>query len=576
MSALKRNLLVFAAAILFAMVGFGTASALADSPPTISDAPHATGSPEPNDVLTEGPATWTTFTPVGPLTIAWFHCVPNTLTCTQLATGNPGGTYVITPADVGFVIAVVETAMNGTTAVTQSATTLPVAPFNVTPPSITGTAEAGQTLTETPGTWLGAQSVSTSWLSCVGAICTSIQATPNPLVLTGNQVGSTIKVQESASGNGATTTAVDSAPTALITYPTTTSVISVPSAPITNQPTTLVATVASSSALAPPQGTMSFQVAGQPITGCNAVAVQTMNQSAQVTCPGVFSAANSPEAVTAVFTPSVGAAVGPSTSPIYSMGVGTDSTTTALDVSNPIVNAGKSATYTATVRPSLSGPFQPTGQVVFFDYGQRIAKCPAKPVQFAQGVGTAQCVVHYAGVGNHSITAFYLGDAGFGGSGSTPQAVTVKRLPPKIKGTVTSTLAWSFLYSPTYTRILSIILHKPELGTVIVFTCRGIFCPFGHHSSKVEKVHVCVTTRHKSSCTLRLLRSMSIGPGFHKSKLHVGDVMTIELKRTGWIGKGYFFTVRARKGPTVHIGCLAPGSTKIGVGCLTPVTKKKG
>lgn len=569
MSALKRNLLVFVAAIVFAMVGFGTASALADSPPTISDSPNATGSPQPGDTLTEGPATWTTFTPNGTPTIDWFHCVPGTITCTSIApTGSPGGTDVVAHADLGFEIVVVETAMNGATAVTQSATTLPVGPpVNITPPSITGTAVAGQTLTETPGAWMGSPSISTSWLSCLGAGCTPTTPVPgagaNILALTGSLAGSTVAVQEVASSNGASTT-VGSGPSGLIgPAATTTSLSSVPSTPITNQPTTLVATVASSTPLAPPQGTVSFQVAGQPISGCSAVAVSTFNPSAQVTCPSVFSAANSPVALTAVFTPSASAGLSPSTSPIYDMAVGTDPTTTALDVSNPIVNAGKSATYTATVRATDSGIFQLTGQVVFYDYGKRISQCPAKPLHVAQGVGTAQCVVHYAGVGNHSITAFYLGNAGFGGSGSTPQAVSVKRVPAKIPGIIGSTMTWKFAFFPTYTRIVYIIMHKPVLGTIITFTCRGRLCPFSHHSQTVIKIRG------------RLPSSMNIGPPASESKLHVGDVMTILLKKVGWIGKGYVFTVRRGKAPTDRIGCLAPGSSRIGVGCTTPVSTKK-
>jgi hypothetical protein len=183
-------------------------------------------------------------------------------------------------------------------------------------------------------------------------------------------------------------------------------------------------------------------------------------------------------------------------------------------------------------------------------------------VHIAQGVGTAQCVVHYAGVGNHSITAFYLGNAGFGGSGSAPQAVSVKRLPPKIKGTVTSTLTWRFAYAPTSTRALLILLHKPELGTIITFACRGPLCPFSHHSQTVKKVHG------------RVPATINIGPPT-SDKLHPRDVMTILLKRMGWIGKGYVFTIRAGKAPLDHIGCLAPGSTKIGVGCTTPVSTKK-
>jgi hypothetical protein len=487
MSALQRNLVVFVAAIAFAMAGLGTASALADTPPSITDPTHPTGSPQVGDVLTEVPAQWTA-TP-GSTSIVWLDCDSAGQSCIQIpgAPTTEGSSYQVQPSVTGFTIEVADTAQY-----LLSSMTLNSPPTGLVGPS-----------------------------------------------------------------------------------PTTTAVTSVPSAPITNQPTTLVATVASSTSLAPPQGTVSFQVAGQPIGGCSAVAIQTLNQSAQVTCRSVFSAANSPEALTAVFTPGAGSGLAPSTSPTYSMAVGTDSTTTTLDVSNPIVIAGTNATYTATVRPSLSGPFPPTGQVVFLDDGTHIPQCPATPLHLAQGVATAQCVVHYAGVGNHSITAFYLGGGGFGGSATTPQAVTVKRLPPKIRGTITAKMAWAFHFFPTYTQVMSLILHKPGLGTVVLLTCRGRFCPFAHRSITVKKMHICVTTSGKSSCVVRVPASVNVATPLGKHKLHVGTVLTIELTRPFWIGKGYVFTVRAGKGPKFHIGCLAPGSTKIGVGCLTPISKKK-
>lgn len=588
MSALKRNLVVFIAAIAFAMVGLGTASALADSPPTIGEsltAPNApNGSPQVGDQLTEAAAQWTV-TP-GSTSIEWLDCDSAGQNCNQIA-GSPtteNSVYQVQQTDVGFTIEVADTANYGFQQTTlNSVPTPPVGPpINTGPPSVAPvTAVAGQILTKTPGTWLGAQSIATSWLQCLGAICAPIPgAIANTMALAGNQVGSTIKVQEVGSNNGPSgttnTTTADSTPTGIIgPSPTTTSLTSVPAAPITDQPTTLVATVASSTPLVPPQGTVSFQVAGQPITGCSAVALQTVNQSAQVTCQSVFSAANSPEALTAVFTPSAGSGVAPSTSPTYSMTVGTDSTTTTLDVSNPIVNTGTSATYTATVRPSLTGTFHPTGKVLFLDDGTHIPQCPAATLHLAQGVATVQCVVHYAAAGNHSITAFYLGGGGFGASATTPQAVTVKQLPPKIRGTITAKLGWAFHFFPTYTQVLGLLLRKPGLGTVILLSCRGSFCPFAHRSITVKKVHVCVTTSGKSSCGLQVPPTVNLATPFGKSKLHVGNVLTIELTRRLWIGKGYVFTIRPGKGPKYHIGCLAPGSTKIGVGCLAPVSKKK-
>jgi Bacterial Ig-like domain (group 3) len=590
-SALQRNLVVLVAAIACATVGFCPASALADSPPTISNAPNApngAGSPQHGDVLTEAAAQWAV-TPVS-TSIVWLDCDSAGQNCNPIA-GAPtteGSSYQVQLSDTGFTIEVADTAnYGGPTTTLSSPPTLPVGPpVNTTPPSIVGLPIVGQVLTDNPGTWLGASpnSISTSWWQCpiLGLNCTQISAGTS-YTPTLSDLGSTILVQESASNNGpkgTTNTAppARSTPTALVVSPTTTSLTSVPPAPSTNQPTTLSATVTSSTALAPPQGTVSFQAAGQPISGCSAVSVQVSTQNSaqgQATCQSVFSAANSPEALTAVFTPSAGAAVGPSTSPTYSMGVGTDSTTTTLDVSNPIVDAGKSATYTATVRPLLSGPFQPTGQVVFLDYGKRISQCPATPLHFASGVATAQCVVNYAGVGNHSITAFYLGGGGFAGSGSIPQAVTVKRLPPKIRGTMTAKMLWTFRFFPTYTQVLSLNLQKPGLGTVVLLTCHGSFCPFAHRSITVKKRHACVVTPGHTSCYLTLPPSVNLATAFGKSKLHVGDVLTIELTRPSWIGKGYVFTIRAGKGPKFHIGCLAPGSTKIGVGCLTPVSKKK-
>ena len=54
---------------------------------------------------------------------------------------------------------------------------------------------------------------------------------------------------------------------------------------------------------------------------------------------------------------------------------------------------------------------------------------------------------------------------------------------------------------------------------------------------------------------------------FGNHRLQVGAKVTIEITQPSWIGKYYTFTVRARKGPSISIGCIAPGKTRLGIGC---------
>jgi hypothetical protein len=96
-----------------------------------------------------------------------------------------------------------------------------VSPADVSPPSITGTAEQGQTLSVTHGDWSGSPSTySERWLLCnaTGGGCAAISgATGTTYALPASAVHATIRVQESAAnGSGSGSPVVSSATAAVI------------------------------------------------------------------------------------------------------------------------------------------------------------------------------------------------------------------------------------------------------------------------------------------------------------------------------------------------------------------------
>jgi len=95
-------------------------------------------------------------------------------------------------------------------------------PSSITPPTISGSALQGQTLTESRGSWTNSPSqFSVQWLRCdsSGASCSAIPgATGGTYQLTLADVGATIRAQEVASNaNGGNSTGANSAQTAVVT-----------------------------------------------------------------------------------------------------------------------------------------------------------------------------------------------------------------------------------------------------------------------------------------------------------------------------------------------------------------------
>jgi hypothetical protein len=96
----------------------------------------------------------------------------------------------------------------------------PAVPVNTIPPTIAGTAQQGQTLTEGHGSWLGEPTSFTyQWLQCqpLGNGCLPISgATNQTYVPVEADVGHTIEVQETASNSSGAGSAATSGPTAVI------------------------------------------------------------------------------------------------------------------------------------------------------------------------------------------------------------------------------------------------------------------------------------------------------------------------------------------------------------------------
>jgi hypothetical protein len=220
------------------------------------------------------------------------------------------------------------------------------------------------------------------------------------------------------------------------------------------------------------------------------------------------------------------------------------------------VNVGVSTTYTATVTPPSTrpGPVEPSGSVEFLDGGQPIGSCLSQPLTN----GGATCTVTYMAVGRHSISARYLGDGNFTGSSSAVQAVSAVPVPPHVLGTITSTMQWTFFYTPFYTEVRALVLNGAPAGSTVRVKCHGRGCPFAAHATIVTKSRRCAA-KSRRGCSVR---SVNLASAFAHRQLRVGAQVAVVIVRRGWIGKYYGFTIQAGRGPRVYIGCLPPGATR--------------
>ena len=140
----------------------------------------------------------------------------------------PGLIYTVTVSGAGFTTGSTST-QNATVPASGYPTTLTstfsftanaiAPPLNTTPPAITGTAQAGQTLTSSTGTWSGTAPITYTyqWQACTGSSCSNIGgATSSSYTLAGSDVGKTVQVIVTATNTDGNATA-SSANTAVVT-----------------------------------------------------------------------------------------------------------------------------------------------------------------------------------------------------------------------------------------------------------------------------------------------------------------------------------------------------------------------
>ena len=159
--------------------------------------------------------------------------------CANIA-GATASTYLLVSADVGSTLRVRVTATNGAgsssadSAQTAVVTAAPSSPTNSSPPVVSGTAQEGQQLSASTGTWSGSPtSFAYQWRRCDsnGGNCVNItDATGSNYLLVSADVGSTIRVAVTATNSVGSST-MQSAATAPVT--------AAPSAPSNTSPPTI-------------------------------------------------------------------------------------------------------------------------------------------------------------------------------------------------------------------------------------------------------------------------------------------------------------------------------------------------
>jgi Ig domain of plant-specific actin-binding protein len=220
--AVRPRMLVAAVALVAvaaALVGAGAAATAAA--PVNTSRPTITGSTTDGSTLTAHRGSWTN-NPTS-FSYQWLRCGPAGANCDAISNAN-ARTYTLTTHDVGHRLRVQVTATNpsGSGSATSNATNVVRGvgsrPRNVTPPSIAGNPQEGQTLTANVGVWSGASSFGYQWERCDGGGngCAAVAgATGQTYNATSSDVAHTLRVQVAARNSHGTTTAT-SGPTALV------------------------------------------------------------------------------------------------------------------------------------------------------------------------------------------------------------------------------------------------------------------------------------------------------------------------------------------------------------------------
>jgi YVTN family beta-propeller protein len=198
------------------------------TPPENVAPPAILGSPQTGHQLSASPGTWSG----APASFAfrWKRCNAVGARCKRIAAAT-APTYAPIARDVGRTLRVAVIAANeaGRSAPALSPPSGVVSgpgqrpPVDLMPPTITGVARSGQTLTASPGTWAnGPTSFSYQWQRCnaSGGRCATVAGATSPQYALGaGDVGSTLLVSVIGSNSAGNSAPAVSAPSAVVTGP---------------------------------------------------------------------------------------------------------------------------------------------------------------------------------------------------------------------------------------------------------------------------------------------------------------------------------------------------------------------
>jgi len=199
--------------------------------PLLSTPPTIVGAPQAGQLLAAVPGAWQGGKPVT-FTYQWRQCDAAGADCTAIS-GATGESYRPVGADVGHSLKVFVTATSAagtavatsvpTAAVSPAGTPPAARPTNLKPPQILGTAQAGQILTSSVGTWTGSPTKFTyRWRRCHagGASCIAIPHAVGPRrTLTPDDIGSTLSLVVTATGKGGASSATTGATDVVVAAP---------------------------------------------------------------------------------------------------------------------------------------------------------------------------------------------------------------------------------------------------------------------------------------------------------------------------------------------------------------------
>jgi hypothetical protein len=390
--------------------------------PVNTGLPQISGTYTAGQVLAEGGDTWSN----SPTSFAyqWLRCTSGV--CNKVIT-NAGNaqTYTLKAADVGHTLEVEVTATNAGGPTTATSVQTPViatatpVPVNQGAPTISGTLQVGQTLTEGAASWTNSPtSTAIQWRRCDSnsANCQNIVgATAKTYALTIDDVGGMMQVAESATNAGGTTTAYSgfSGPVNEGGFIPPPSLDSGSAPSVSGSPQFGDTLTASGAQFSGNPGSFSYQWLRCNALGCSPIAGAT----------GATYTPTSADVGDSIAFAETASNGGGTSVPVQSAHTGTITapSTTTVQTSTSSPAAGQTVTLIATVT-SAAGSVRPAGTVDFHVGGTAIGGC--RGVALGNSAPTAVCQTSFPASVAH-VTAGYSATPGTFVTGSTSSPTTL-------------------------------------------------------------------------------------------------------------------------------------------------------